>query len=226
LVILDYRELGGCCGTPRVTDIAQIEAGNLTVRGSGTEPAWVELDGAGRNLDLDIEVEFLISDVDGSAVANGVSFILRNSGTGSDGTIFTPGAVSFEMLLDGTYGVRGFRSGMNDNILLAQGTVDAAAFATADLDGDGRLEMGEPFQLRVTLVDNKFGFTFNGLQQISNLDLSDLPDPPSDADRLLFGRNRWRFTSTPHSAVKWGRDSIFPRRGQADGEFVYANRSS
>ncbi len=117
LVVLGYRELGGCCGTPGVT-------------------------------------------------------------------------------LDGTFGVRGFVTGMDDSIPFAQGIVDAAAFATADLDGDGRLEMGEPFTLRLILDGDSFSFTFNGLSQLSNLDLSDLPTALADSDRLLFGRNRWRFAST------------------------------
>lgn len=196
LAVLDYRELGGCCGTPGVADIAEIEGGSLVVHGRGTDPAWVELDDAGRDFDFEVEAEFLATDVDGSAVANSVSFLIRNAGASGDGTIFSPGAVSFEMLLDGTFGVRGFVTDMDDNISLAQGIVDAAAFATADLDGDGRLEMGEPFTLRLILEGDSFSFDFNGSRQISNTDLSVLPEPPAAADRLLFGRNRWRFAST------------------------------
>ncbi|MFQ5814196.1 MAG: hypothetical protein ACE5I2_13555, partial [Anaerolineae bacterium] len=198
LAVLDYREIDAPGTGHSVADIAQVEGGKLVVHGrpGTTNPAFVELDDAGPDLDFEVEVEFLITNVDASAAANNVVFAMRNDGALATPSTSLSGMVDLNLLLDGRFGVRGFITDLHSVTTLAEGTVDAAAFATADLDGDGRLETGEPFTLRVILEGDSFSFDFNGSRQISNVDLSSLPDPPSGADWLLFGRNRTWFVST------------------------------
>jgi hypothetical protein len=191
--VLDYRELGASGGVPQVSDIARIEAGSLVVQGVGTKPAFVELDNAGPDVEVQVDAEFLVAaNVTPSSIANDLSFLLRNAGYGADGTVFTPGTVAFELFPDGTYGLRAFRTGMNDTIEFPPARhVDAIAFGTADQDHNGLLATGEPFTVRLAIQGTSFRFYFNGILQMA-LDAG-LPIPPAEGDRLLFGRNRWAF---------------------------------
>lgn len=192
-VILDYRELSAGGGSPSVGDVALIESGKLVVQGqpSSTAPAYVELDNAGTDFDLEVQAEFLVTNLDATSVANDITVFMRNNGVGADGTVFTPGLVIFAIHVDGFYEVRTTASGMGGLFTLEQGSVNSIFFDTADLDGDGRLEEGEPFTLRLDLVDNIFSFRFNGFRQMSDVVLSALPSASASADRLLLGRNRY-----------------------------------
>lgn len=190
---LDYREFSAGGGSPSITDVARIESGKLVVQEqpSSTTPAYVELDNAGTDFDLEVQAEFLVTNLNATSVANDITIFMRNNGAGTDGTVFTPGLVIFAIHLDGFYEVRTTASGMGGLFTLEQGYVNSIFFDTADLDGDGRLEEGEPFTLRLNLVDNVISFRFNGFRQMSDVVLSALPSASASADRLLIGRNRY-----------------------------------
>jgi len=193
LVALDYWELTLGGGIPIVQDIGQIAAGSLFIRGKSgtTEPALVELDNAGQDLDFQIEAEFQSSDIAGSAAANVVIIGMRNSGVAQDGTVWTRGFVAFSLSVEGGYSLKGTVSdgGVGTISVFKVGTLDAQVLATADLDGDGLLEMGEPFTIRLVLEGNSLSLSVDGISQLADFELSGLPDPAADADRLLIGRN-------------------------------------
>ncbi len=192
LVELDYRELGGCCGRPGVANIARIEEGKLIVHGEGTTPTWVELDNAGFDIDLTVEAEFLHTDFLPADIGTDMTVFMRNAGTGTDSTIFTTGLIIFAIHVDGYYQVRSTPNNMGGLFTIVEGIVDGPTFEAADLNHDGRLETGETFNLHLVLDGDSFSFSFNGVGQLSNLDLSGLVAPPTGSDRLLLGRNRWQ----------------------------------
>lgn len=198
---MDYRELEASGGFPATVDVARMNAGRLVVTGRpGTShPAFAVINAAGADPSFEIEARFLINDLTSGLVANSMALLLRNSGTAADGTISTAGLLLVELHVDGFFMIRGVVTEGVDPVYFATGFVDPLVLHAADLDGDGRLESGEPFRLGVHLEGPWLTFSFNGANQVRDLHLAGLPVPPAAGETVLFGRSRIS-TSRPYWA--------------------------
>lgn len=189
----NYKEIGGIGGLGTIGDFARIVDSKLIIGSTAnTDPAWVEIENAGYDYDLEVDAEFLSST--GIKTINDIAFIMRNSGRYSDwigDTIFTRGAIMLDFEQDGVFSVRGFPVGGDSTIVRFEiGTVSQAAFDSADLDENGILELGEPFSLHITLDGNLFSFEFNGVSQTSDRRVDLGVSLPANADTLIMGRSR------------------------------------